>query len=131
AAVDCRNKKRRQRLARARVIPIIKLAAAALERSDAVERLMQMHGQFLVSYIAEIIGGEVRGELQPEISRGGAFGSRRRILLHIVGRQPVIFRRGEVGEIAPGAERYGAEEVGIGSFRVGAGGPAVQPGGDQ
>ena len=76
----------------------------------AVESLVELHGQFLMRDVAEIVRGNCAASCRPRLVGEVAIGPRRRILLHVVRRQPVAFGRGEVGEVAPGAQCDGAQK---------------------
>ena len=103
AAVHRRDVQRRQRLERTRVVPVVEVAAVALHPGQGAERLLRAVEQPAGGAIAEVAGGQVRQQRHADVGRAGA---RRddpgRMLLEIVGRQPVLFRRDEDLEVAPG-----------------------------
>ena len=103
AAVHAGDVERLQRLERARVVPVVELAAVALELVHRVERLLRALRQRRRGDVAEVPGREVGEQREADVRRRRARGHDGiRILLVVVGRQPVVRLAHEGVEEAPG-----------------------------
>ncbi len=103
-AVHTGDIKRRERLERARVIPVVEMPAIAFQLSHCRQRLIgalqELAGGDVTKIVRRKIGqqrdADVRGTGARRDDRGGMF-------LEIIGREPVLFGVAEHFEIAPGA----------------------------
>ena len=94
AAVDRRDVQRQQRLERARVVPVVEVAAVALHPASVPNVLLRAVEQAGRGAVAEIVGGQVRQQRHADVGRAGARAiDRGGMLLEIVRRQPVVLGR--------------------------------------
>jgi len=109
-----------QRLQGLRVVPVVEMAAMAVQGFHGVDGIGRAFHQPPGRKVAEVVGGQVREQRQPHVGRGSAVSDgRRRVLLHVVGWQPVVFRTDEGLEEGPGLSRNSAEEAGLGRCQPG------------
>ena len=95
---------RLQRAQVACIVPVVKMAAKALQLRHRGECALEPLQCVKRPQPAEIARGDDREEIQPQIGwRGAVSDDRFGILLKIVGRQHVVCRRDECFEEAPGA----------------------------
>jgi hypothetical protein len=111
AAVHARDVARKQRLERARVIPIIEMPAVPFEALHRGEGILGPLDQQADREIAEVAGGEVREQRQPHVGGRRARGhDRTGHFLEVVGGQPVFLGRDEGFKEPPGLAGGLAEE---------------------
>ena len=103
AAVDTRHVTRLGRLQGAGIVPIVKVPPVSFQAQHGLQHMAGAIQQGRGRQIAQIVGRQARQQCQPDIRRAGA-GShgRRRIALHMVGRQPVVGLPREAIEVVPG-----------------------------
>src|SRR6185503_588677 len=115
AAIYRRDVLRLQRLKRFSVVPIEKMPAEFsqfLERREgefyALEKLQRRN-------VAQVVRRHCGQQQQPYVGRGGAVsGYRRRILLKIIRREPVIFSANKSFKEAPGTASYSLGQLNVG-----------------
>ena len=112
AAVHRRDIHGLQRLERLRVVPVVEMPLEALQFPHAVQGGAAALDQLAHGEIAEIVGRQVGQQGQADIRRRGAVRHHQvRMLLHVIGRQPVIVRPDEGLEIGPGLARHAMQET--------------------
>ena len=115
AAVDGGHVFRIERAQIARVVPIVEMAAEALQTAHRRERRLQPLDRLAGSDPAEVASADDGKEIEAEIGRRRPMRDRRRrIVLEIVGRQHVVGRRDESLEEPPGAARGQPQRLGVG-----------------
>ena len=111
AAVHRRHVARVQRPKVPRVVPVVEVAAEALQpvHGTAKRRFQPLH-RLDRADPAEIAGAGGGQEVEADVRGRGAVGQDRvRVLLEVVGRQHVVVGRDERLEVAPGAARDEAQ----------------------
>ena len=110
AAVDGGDIARVERLQVKRVVPIQEVPAVALQVFKRFKGRRQPGGQAKLVDVAQIIGRQGGIEQQTDIGRRGAVGyNAQRVLLKMVGRQPVILRPNKAFEEGPRLAGYAAQ----------------------
>ena len=93
AAVHRGNIGRRQRLQGLGVVPVVEVPTMARQRIQCVEHQAATLHHATDLQVAEIVGRQVGQQRQPDVGRRGASRHHQRgMLLHVVGRKPVILR---------------------------------------
>ena len=114
AAVHRRNVDRVQRLQRLGVVPVIKVAAIPFQARHRAQRAGRALDEASGRQVAEVIRGQIREQRQSHVGRRRAMRNHGHgMLLHIVRRQPIVFRADEGFEERPGFARKGAEKAGL------------------
>jgi hypothetical protein len=84
---------------------------------EAIQRAQGIAGaqdQLSGREVAEVVGGQVRQQGEADVGRRGAVRDRiGAVVLHVVGRQPVVLRADEGLEEGPGAPRQRAQKAGL------------------
>ena len=125
AAVDGGDVSGIERPEIARAVPVIEMAAEAIEAAHGFECRLQPLDRLGRSHPPEVAGSCCRQEIEAEIGRRRSMGERRKwVLLEVVRRQHVIGRRHEALEEPPGSTRDQPQGVRVG-FRH------RQPAGDE
>ena len=103
AAVDRRDIGRRQRRERPRVVPVVEVPAVALHPQQRVEGRLEPVDHAGDARDSRSRGRQRRQELQPDVGRRGAMrDDLGAVLLIVVGDEPVVGRRQQLFEEAPG-----------------------------
>ena len=121
AAIDGGDVARTQRLQRAGVVPVVEMPAISRQRLQCAQRGGSARQQRACADVAKVAGGQIGQQGQSDIGRRSAMrDGLRRVFLHIVWRQPVVFGAGEGLEECPGAPRQASEKRILGRREFGA-----------
>ena len=111
AAVHRRDVERQQGAQGPGVVPVEEMTAMPLHGVHGAQGVGGPFDQFAGRNIAEVAGREAGQQGEPHIGGGGAVRHHRvRVLLKVVGRQPMILRADEGLEKGPGFSGRGIEE---------------------
>ena len=111
AAVHAGDVEREEWLERARLIPVVEVAAMPFESLHRGESGLRAANQAAGGEIAEVAGGKIREQGQPDVGgrrAGGDDGVGR--FLKVVRRQPVFFFGNEGFKVVPGLARNESKE---------------------
>ena len=112
AAVDRRNVSGRQRRQRARVVPVEKMAAMPLQRLHRAQRIGRAGEKLPGRLIAEVVRRQIGEQRKPHVGRRRAMrDDDAAFLLHVVRRQPVVFRIDVGLEKSPRLAREPAQKL--------------------
>ena len=111
---------RAQWLQGASVVPVVKVASVAFQLFHGRQGVFGQAQAFPGSDVTQIVGAQVGQQRHADVGRRGPAGDGQcRILLDIVGGQPIVLWTNEVGEIAPGSPGRGAQEGPLGGGQIG------------
>ena len=114
AAVDGRDVPGVQRLQGPRVVPVIEVSLVPIEAIQRAQGIAGAQDQLSGREVAEVVGGQVRQQGETDVGRRGAVRDRLgAVVLHIVGRQPVVLRADKGLEEGPGPPRQRTQEAGL------------------
>ena len=103
-----------QRLQGLRVVPVEKVAPVPFQPVHRVEGIGGALGELAGRDVPEIVGRQIRQQGKPDIGgRGAVRDARHRMLLIVVGRQPVVFGSDEGLKEVPGLAGELAQEDGL------------------
>ena len=112
AAVHRRNIGRNEWRQRLRVVPVIEVAPIPLQRFHRAQCVRRAQNELSGRKIPKVMRRQVGEQRQPHVGRRGATRDRdRRLLLHVVGRQPMVVRTHIHFEIRPRPARKLAQEL--------------------
>ncbi len=114
AAVHRRNVDRLQRLQRLGVVPVIKVAAIPFQAHHRAQRAARAVDEASGRQVAEVMRGQIREQRQSHVGRRRAMRDRGHgMFLHVVRRQPIVFRADEGFEERPSLAGNRAEKAGL------------------
>ena len=112
AAVDHRNITGQQRRERPRVVPVVEMPPVTFHARQRFEGPLRAREKLRGRAVTEIVGRQIGEQRHADVRRTGARRDHQiRILLDVVRRQPMVFRRDELLEIPPRLSRQFFEKA--------------------